>query len=347
MMVPNYVNWTYGNPLGDMINYVRSHERVDTSDPSYQTYARYWHGYLVFLTPALCVFNCIQIRTLNLVLQTLMVLWVCWLLWRKGLRRMLLPYILTLMLLRADIIHDSLQFSSMFYLFNIASIFLLLFFKRLRHGEGMLYFFFCIGIGTSFLDLLTSPLVTWGIPAVMALALCDDEKPVRQLARLIKSGVAWVLGYVGFWSCKWLIGSLLTGNNIFDDALSTVATRTSDVWDGEPLSVGKLFYSLFHSITLNPAMLAALILVAVLFVVTLRLSRRQNYRLKGDLPIVLPYAAAALAPFAWYICTINHSYIHYFYTHKSLAVTAFAGMAMLTELVHQARKREPSSLRDA
>ena len=39
---------------------------------------------------------------------------------------------------------------------------------------------------------------------------------------------------------------------------------------------------------------------------------------------LLPLALAALIPFAWYFVAANHTYIHYWYAHRTLAVTAFA-----------------------
>ena len=41
------------------------------------SYSRYWHGYLVFLKPLLCFFTYVQIRIINVLLQSVLLVFLC------------------------------------------------------------------------------------------------------------------------------------------------------------------------------------------------------------------------------------------------------------------------------
>ena len=61
------------------------------------------------------------------------------------------------------------QFSSVLYIFLIAMIVMLLFHEKLKNKYG--YFFLIIGMMTSFFDLLTYPVATFGIPIILFFIL--------------------------------------------------------------------------------------------------------------------------------------------------------------------------------
>ena len=60
------------------------------------SYGRYWHGYMLTLKPLLSVFNYSQIRVVNAAVVAALALWLVVLLWRRQLKRYILPYGLSL-----------------------------------------------------------------------------------------------------------------------------------------------------------------------------------------------------------------------------------------------------------
>lgn len=48
-------------------------------------------------------------------------------------------------------------------------------------------------------------------------------------------------------------------------------------------------------------------------------------------------------PFAWYMLTVNHSYIHYGYTHKELVIAGCA-LATLAAELFRARHSRPAAV---
>src|SRR5699024_5922954 len=88
------------------------------------------------------------------------------------------------------IVPMSLQFSSMFYIMFISMIVLLLYHEKIEENNLELYIFFVIGSITSFLDLLTVPLISLGIPLTTYMLLIqnkENKKSTIQLNNNIKN----------------------------------------------------------------------------------------------------------------------------------------------------------------
>lgn len=90
------------------------------------SYPRYWHGYLVFLKPLLCVFSYDQIRILNAVFVAVLALLFIAVMYYKKMARYILPYVIALLLIDPFAISQSIQFTTIYYIYTIASIVLLL-----------------------------------------------------------------------------------------------------------------------------------------------------------------------------------------------------------------------------
>ena len=61
-------------------------------------YGRYWHGHLAVLKPLLSIFTYEQLRVVNAVWVAALALTVAALMWRRGLRRYILPFAVTVLL---------------------------------------------------------------------------------------------------------------------------------------------------------------------------------------------------------------------------------------------------------
>ena len=72
-----------------------------------------------------------------------------------------------------------------------------------------------IGIVVSYFDFLTYPLVTLGVPLCLLLILQADKITyLQKIKNIISLSIAWVIGYLGMWAMKWMIGSIATHKNI-------------------------------------------------------------------------------------------------------------------------------------
>ena len=66
----------------------------------------------------------------------------------------------------------SLQYSPVFYISVISTLFVFL--KYDRYRERIFFIFLVSGMLTSFFDLLTYPLLTWGMPALWLILIKEE-----------------------------------------------------------------------------------------------------------------------------------------------------------------------------
>ena len=210
-----------GETIGTLMRY------LDGEDVPTESYARYWHGYLAALKPLLMVMNLNSIRVLNMYAQLALVLWTAALMVRRGLSRHVLALFAAYASLCPAAVMQSLQYSTAFYVAFGAMAVLLWTDGRMNDA----LFFMAVGMLTSFVDFLTYPIATLGLPLAARMALRQKQEKPCGLADFVKICLSWGIGYAGMWSGKWLMAALLTGQNVFAEAGSAMGNRLGAVDD--------------------------------------------------------------------------------------------------------------------
>ena len=319
------------NELGDpVLNLSKALDDSTQGEASIRTYARYWHGYLVYLKPLLMFMSVSGIRVLNLVLQFMMFALIIAKISAAAGTAYSLAFTLAVLVIDPISAAVCLQYSDVYYLV------LLMFLIMLSHNDNLMknsrYYllFMFVGILTSYLDFLTYPSTVLGMSTVLYLLLNNDLTLWRKITDMMKLGLSWCLGYAGMWSSKWVLSWLITGNNTVLDALSSAIYRTSGGIYGLTLSWSWLFGHLSSAIYAL-AVIAAVIMIIVLLYVK---KKRTSF---GE---VIPLLLTSLYPFVWYAAVKQHSVIHYFFTHKNLAVTVFALACMFIKCSESSPEQE-------
>lgn len=287
---------------------------------SVSPYSRYWHGYQIILKPLLLFFNYQEIRYLNMCLQFLLIIGIVIEMVKKKMGIYIFSYMVMLFSLMPFSIGLSLQFSSVFYITNIAVYVLLKWFEIIKEKKNFFLFFLIVGMFTSFMDLLTYPLVTLGIPLVFYFLLMEKKTLLYNVIKTVKYSIIWAIGYIGMWSGKWIIGSILLRKNIITDAIDALLNRTSSEtadasfthWSVIEKNTGAMFSTPVKLLFLG----TLLILLVVLICKTIR--DRKNYFANWH------YLLIACMPIAWYIVAANHSYMHFWFTYRELSILIFA-----------------------
>lgn len=304
------------DPAGSLKQYVygdRSGYVVD--------YARYWHGYLLFLKPLLLFFSLSDIRMMNAALQLILAAGVLLLAFRKRGLRLALPMGLALLVINPVSTALSMQFSSIYYL-TLLGLLIMLLTESWDRSWGYLVFLF-LGIGTAFFDFLTYPACAVGTClALQALMSRADGK--TRLLKTVGSGAAWAFGYGGMWSGKWLAASLITGNSVMRDAVEQAQYRSGGEVTAAEGGVSATFGAVLGrnlGILANPA--AAVIVLALLgLLVWLLVTKRCRFALERA--SLLSLAVAFSVPFVWYFLLRNHSLVHCWMTYRNLSAAVFA-----------------------
>lgn len=292
-------------------------------------YSRYWHGYLLFLKPLLVILDYTGIRIINTIVQCVLTGWLLLLLYKSGLKYLILPYLITVSFLMPITCFMCMQFSSCFYVFTITSIVLLLNKNRIGHEKIVILVFAFSGITTAFFDFLTFPITTLGIPAVIFICLRLKQPIKRFLKELGVVFGAWLVGYAGMWFSKWIVASIILHKNVITEGLESVSTRTSQVTPGTDSMLNKVplfgvFIRNFRALFFTPATIVFLIYIIVLIVLIIRKKQIRKSLNLDSKKLIIPFAVIGMLPIIWYIFTVNHSSVHYMITFRTAVVLIFA-----------------------
>ena len=305
-------------------------ESLASSAPAPESnYGRYWHGYLAVLKPLLSIFTYEQLRAFNAVWVAALGLTVAALMWRRALRRYILPFVVTVLLFDPVATAMNMFYTQVYAVTMLACIAILSGWNWLRARTGRLLLLFTLtGCLTSYLDLLTCPLVSFGVPCALCLCLAaTDWKGGLKLA--LMALICWGIGYGGMWAGKWLLSALLGGEDI--GLLETLRLRSSSTGAPDTLGAVAVIVKRLLVQLRVPMLGAALLLALVLGVLFLRRSPWEKLKSLEW----LPWAALCLLPFFWIAFTQNHSYIHRWFVYRLLAICVFGGLCMLARLTEK------------
>lgn len=194
------------------------------------------------------------------------------------------------------------------------------------------------GVMIAFFDFLTCETLTILIPLIIVFIMRKQDNRLPDLRSnlllALKCGAAWGLSYAGTFLVKWSAASIVTGENKFIKALTSVEERL--VGEAEELDpVAQFFLAPLANISTlfggydrvswgNIA--AGLIISAVVLGSIFYLFRSSE---KFDRSFTLTMLILGALPFVRYFVLNNHSYLHEFFTYRALASTILALFAML------------------
>ena len=279
------------------------------------SYARYWHGYQVLLRPLLEIFDYQQIRILNGLVQLLLCLAVCWLMYRKKKAAYAVPYFIGYLMMMPLALADSLQFSSCYYVYTIGCL-VLLCCNDVQRKKCAGFLFLNLGLAIAYFDFLTYPIATCGVPLLVYLMLTQSASFEEQIRQIIRCVFCWGIGYAGMWSSKWVLATWITGTNVLQSAQNAAAFRTSHGYAGA-------HYTMISCITQNIRIFirTPFFLLFLGFLVYVLLKSASYKSRSSRTPL---YGFVALLPLVWYTALMNHSSIHSWFTNKACLVLLLA-----------------------
>jgi hypothetical protein len=287
-------------------------------------YERYWHGYLFYLRPLLVIFPYSVIRIiLSVALYGLTILFSV-LAWKKLGKKTTIAFLLGLLVVDFFFIGKSMQFSDVFLVGLIASIYILL---NSQKKINLYLVFFVTGAFTSFVDLLTAPLVSLGMILIVTYKLKKTSVKDLFLYSLI-----WSIGYIVLWASKWIIVEGLFTHGAITTAFNEITDRTVHKPDPN--------FSHFNAVRLNVLQLQGydkrnkivwLISAILLFIPFIRYFTFPSKKIKELLSLFVPWIFIAAIPYGWYLMAANHSYLHVWYTYRDQFMTVVAVFVIIME----------------
>jgi len=290
------------------------------------SYARYWHGAMVWLRPLLLFFCYEDIRALCAFMQVILCAIILCRLVQKEKTVLIAPFVLAFLTIAPLGSAFSLQYHSVITIMQLGVLAVISFHEQLNRGENYYYFFLLLGMLTSYFDLLTFPIVTLGMPLLFVLCNCRESYR-RQFVFVVKVCAAWAIGYAVFWAMKWVVSFLLGGGeNLIAEGMKTVAFHMSDVaYDLENIRMEAVREN-YRSVSGRAFWVLYGLGVGYMLLPVLRRKTSVKALISSRHICIL---IVGLMPFVWWFVTANHAYIHSFFVHRSLSITVFAVLAWL------------------
>lgn len=326
--------WT---PEDSLKAFCESHENVNNM--YLHIYARYWHGYLLYLKPLLLLFSWQHVVWLELVAQIALMILVLVTAIRKKNVSVAIVTLGSFLFMKPVLVLVSLTMSVCCILTLLAVEYMLLHHDKLHERQLYPEFFLVVGILTSYFDFLTYPIVTLGIP-LCCYFLLESDKLWSNIKKLIGFGISWAVGYAGMWAAKWVIADLTLHTGTIKDAIWSIIGRTEAI-GGRPRMNGG-FYVIGLNLQEYPTYMgiAAGILAAVAVVLLVTVFVKGRW--KNEYAQLLPLVIVAAIPFAWIIAVQHHSALHARFTFRILSVAVAAIITFIVLIVKQAKRSQKS-----
>lgn len=300
-------------------------------------YPRYWHGYLIFLRPLLIIMNLGSIRLIYAVVLFLLIGLTTYHLIKRSDIYVGIAFLISLAVGNAATFFFSMQFSNLWIVTLLAMLLMLCKPKYIEKFQNMLIFFFMVGSLTNFFDLLTVPLISWGIPMITYYYINnkyptsekeDGEKPYE---RLIFTGVFWTIGYGLTWFTKWLLATIILRKNVIHDALTQILFRTEGNAD-YPLQRIEMLRK--NVILMYPRVTILILGITCFIFLAIAIKKRsRTYRYTNLIRTFFLYSLMALAPYIWLNLLANHSQIHFWFTYRGQIITVFSILCGVASLI--------------
>jgi len=304
-------------------------------------YARYWHGYQIFLRPLLTIMSYRTLRYLNMFILFILLCYTFSLIKEKIDMGIALAFIISAINICIFIVPISLTFMSVFVITLISICIILKSNENSNNQIDLSKHFFITGILVSFFDLLTTPLITLGIPLLILLIsdLYHNEKLSlkNQFLKITKYSVLWLSGYALFWASKWALGSIILQKNIFKDALDAVDFRINGNDDYPLGNRATAITQNFNLLSVSGDNLTSLLLATIVIIgILLILYRKPLKTLKNTLPLLF----VGTFPYVWFYLLSNHSQIHSRFTYRIQMITMFSVLSSVIYLIRWDRVKE-------
>lgn len=311
-------------------------------------YSRYWHGFLVYTRPLLEFFNYRAMRIIGYAAQLILLFAIGYKLVR--IRRPLLAfaYLCSYASISIKALGYCLQYWPSSFIALFASILVIYMNEHSKlSSRNTVLVFTVVGAVINYLDFLTFPIITLGIPLCLLVALKFHSDSFCGLSCCLCSIFSWAYGYGLMWVLKWFLGSLLTGENLFREALAAAEYR-SGMASGSSYSLVSTISANFDRYINNPTvtivtavLVVTLIVISAVWLIGIDIDRKKLFRASAFVVIML------LVP-AWYRAFLQHSYVHTIFVNKDFVIVTFSllmGCAVLIEHIALVLKDGLSSIR--
>lgn len=294
-------------------------------------YERYWHGYVIFLRPLLAVTSYAGVRmVLTVALFTIFAAFMVNAWKRLGVR---MTFGLLVGFVAVDFfwLGKSLQLSNVFLTGMLGALYFLR--KKQLSLSTIGTVFFVVGAVTSYVDVLSAPLVSLGLLLVVTMGLVKSVN----FKTLVIVCALWSVGYLSLWALKWVIAEYTYVPGAISVGYKKLQDRTMGQADAQFSRKNTLlrnFYQLRGYDKRNKIVLLVLGIGCTTFMVKFFSLNRVNRK------HVALWLAISTIPYLWYGIAAEHSYIHVVFTYRNQFMSVVGVFFVSTEFIDWKRVRK-------
>lgn len=289
-------------------------------------YSKYWHGYLVYLKPLLMCMSWEAVEVFLIVLQMALLIAIMAIAFYKRQPLLGLSVACAFLFMKPISVLISLSMNVCWLITLTAILVLLIFYDKIEQKNRRDEVFLLIGMLTAYMDFLTYPIVTLGLPLCFYLVQDMDKKMHwwRRVKQAFWICACWGVGYIGMWGMKWVVAELTCQTGTLRQAVWSVIYRTGPLdgygsaFTGIPRTIRDVLGQ-YDSVVY--AIVFAVLVAAAMVSVILCLIKARN----ADWFVsVACLVVVGLFPFVWLALTQNHTAIHCVFTFRIMAVSVMA-----------------------
>ena len=310
-------------------------------------YLRYWHGSNILIRPLHLILDLKQIYILHAIVILLLMICLIYIFLKHNYVTELISMLLAMVAISIWTVPFCLEYT---WVFLIMLVMMIVVVELVKHKKdcNLGICFFVSGIITAYMDFLTAETLTFLIPILLVLRIMKrlNNSVFAGWLSTVKCGVAWLIGYLGMWSSKWLLSAIVLRQDIMPYITDHIRQRQG----GSVLGLSKEYFlnmylnNICRLFPLDYGVIGALIFLV--FLIMLLIPVFQNkIRLKQsiDTSWICLYGVLFFIPFIRFLVMHSHSNGHYFFTYRALAASVLAFCFILVELVEPVSRKGGAS----
>lgn len=196
------------------------------------------------------------------------------------------------------------------------------------------------GVLTAFFDFLTTETMVILVPLILVVIVRSIDGRLKEFKEsfvwLVSCGIAWATSYLSTFLVKWTLATVVTGENQFVSAWSSVEERVAgSVNENVPGSViGQSIYAAISNVSVllgaktrvdwPLAIVGTLLFLGMFFSVWYLFQKKERDKTATTLLTIL-----GAVVFLRYLVLGNQSYLHSFFTYRALISVVFAAFGIL------------------
>ncbi|MDE6517026.1 MAG: hypothetical protein K2L18_04140, partial [Acetatifactor sp.] len=193
------------------------------------------------------------------------------------------------------------------------------------HRQRLYLCFMVLGMLTCYMDLLTYPLFTWGIPMIWWIVMEEGRSEKKRFLTVILCGIAWIGGYGGLWIGKWLIGGIILHQPLLTQGWGEVRYRAGILPDADGCEASHLRV-IMNNLDIFQSAQGVFILGGWILWWAWQTIQGRRVLNTAKIPALL---LVAVSPVVWYIVLHNHTYVHSSYTYRIWTIGLTAMLALM------------------